>query len=204
MRCLTAAFAFVLVILTACSTNRREGNSSNSTPSAIDVSSATPVPNTPTPTQTKTIDDEAQDYARSFWDKRIARCTSNFYWVTREKGRPNAQQFYECKNEPFAVVNGQEIPARELSDADRLNGVDPRPIEWEGKGTFTYRTCRLHWIGTQNWGAWEDVDELRFRLRRVKGKWAIDEISPNDINVNDVYEINCAFVQKYLKNQGLS
>jgi hypothetical protein len=204
MRLLTIVLGFLFLI--SCSNPRgSDWKSGTGTPPQSQTPIAT---QTPQPTDTvsvRTVDDEAENYAKTFWDKRIASCNGSFYFVVRGRGRDlSYQQVYECKNLPVYEVTGQEVLPRVLSEADRLNGVDPQPIQWQGNGVFSFSTCKLHYIGEADWRPWQETGSWRFQLQRVKGRWAIDEITANTINVDNFYEVNCAFVQKYFRDQKLS
>ena len=193
---------FLLCLLASCS-GRQQASSEQAKLPVVQVS---PVENKPTvePVDPDAVaQDEANDYMKQWAAPRFAHCNGSIYWTEKYRGQQGVsagQAFYECKTMQAPMVFGSLVPPRVLSDADRLNGIDPQPVEWDGKVDLFLHTCRVTYLG-EKWRAWEDLVKREGILKRIKGKWKVDDISPNGINAMDVLKTDCAFVAKYLAAQ---
>jgi len=160
------------------------------------VASATPMP---TPTATVEQSKNELTVSKDFWTKRIVQCSGAFYWF-RQRG--TEAWLSECKHEPNVTAYGQELAPLELTEAQRLNHVDPLPVEFEGKGAMAISTCReSHWdttYGSSPFGEWLDTTKMDFRVRKIKSKWIVDEITPNGIETYQVPIYSCEQIQRYL------
>lgn len=151
------------------------------------------------------IDDEAYKEATSFWEARVATCEGNQYWAQQERGRPRqyALIFHECKNKPIIIVDGQAQTPRALSDADKLNGVDPLPVEWQGDVIATFETCRSDTLMDSGWSNWQNSLKIKSKLKKVKGEWVMDNITTGSYFTVDILEMDCKWVREYIEAQNL-
>lgn len=128
-----------------------------------------------------TIDDEARSYAVGWWGKYVNRC-GEYYYLSTKTLNYDGVNIYQIKYEPSVVMaSGRYFPPRALSEADRLNGVDPQPMEWEGEVTLPIRTYRQttanvdrehkKLLFTNSWGDWKDGYNFGFMLRKKHGEW---------------------------------
>lgn len=210
----------VLLTLMCCSfivfscSSRVENTNTNSNADAINSPSTTasPTPSAnPSTIPTRTLDDEAQNAAKEFWDERMAKCGDKYYWAPNDYPA-QTQYIYQCKYEPSVGAAGAELTPRSLTEAERLNGVDPLPIAWEGEISMTINICRKFYehkvAGTvypsNGWSQWEDQITFTARMKNAKGKWEIDEIQDKRyVGLWKVRPIKCPAVDKYLKYYNL-
>ena len=114
--------------------------------------------------------DEAKEEAEKFLKEYVANCGELYYFRSND-------DLWACKYEPEVEVEGKEFQVKELSEADRLNGVDPLPIEWKGNLKITMKLCRTLYLGpasTNAWSDWRDSDWHKPKaIIKSKGKWTI-------------------------------
>ena len=143
-------------------------------------------------TAEKTIDDEALENANNFWDKCILQCDGDSYYFSTKNANIGRLTFYECKHKVEPELSGEVYSSRELSESERLNGIDPLPIEYSGTSTISFQTCRQFSPGLGNydsgkfkeaWTSWYDDKEHHLTLKKVKGKWIINALSSDEIMV---------------------
>ena len=149
-------------------------------------------------------DAAAQNEANAFmieWAaRRFAQCRGNVYWIERSRGSV-APMFFECRNMQAPMVFGNVIKPRELTDADKLNGVDPQPKEWDGQVDFWLHTCRFA-FPNENWKPWGDLVHLHALLQKSKGRWALPEMEDKAyIGLIEVPNLDCQSVDRYLAAQ---
>jgi YARHG domain len=123
---------------------------------------------------------EAQDLAEKFWKQHLTKCGNSYSWeVKRNSGGMPIRQIYQCKGEPSIFAEGEEFTPRFLSEADKLNGVDPLPEQWRGKAKVFFAACRTsHWnrYYRDGWDEWKDNVSYDLEFWKAKGKWNF----PND------------------------
>jgi hypothetical protein len=145
------------------------------------------IPPTPEPTPASTeapdvssgssYEDEAYDQARKYSDKMVSECHGSYFFGTINQ---NYRDIYECKYAPEITIDGKIVQPRQLSEADRLNGVQAAGIEWDGSANFRLRVCRYHEIynnpnvtSSLIWTDWRDEPKgFGLNLRRVNGEWS--------------------------------
>jgi len=119
------------------------------------------------------LDAQALVQAKQFFSRMYKRCGEYYYYQKRE------QRFdlYQCKYAPTVSVNGKTLQPKRLSEADRLNGVDPLPVTWEGGTRINLGLCRRQsyynkvGLGPDAWGQWEDNNSYALNFKNVKGEW---------------------------------
>lgn len=125
--------------------------------------------------QNRSLDEQAAAQAGRFFGSMYAKCGGHYYYsYTLSFGEAF---LYQCKYEPSTSVNGRTIQPRQLSEADRLNGVDPLPVAWDGLAVINLGLCR-HQVyrqqtgpGDSAWGAWSDKNDEFVPLTNRKGNW---------------------------------
>lgn len=125
-----------------------------------------------TRSQTHSLDDQALAQAKQFFSKMSIRCGQYYYYTYREQ----IAVMYQCKYAPTISVEGRAIQPRRLSEADRLNGVDPLPIAWQGRAVINLGLCRRqvpgpHGPGSDAWERWLDRNSDAVGLINRKGQW---------------------------------
>lgn len=133
-------------------------------------------PTNPSSAQRKqniSLDDQALVQAKQFFSRMHKRCGEYYYYQKRE------QRFdlYQCKYAPTVSVNGKTLQPKRLSEADRLNGVDPLPVAWDGGASINLGLCRHQGyyrkvdLGPDAWGRWEDNNTDALNFKNLKGTW---------------------------------
>lgn len=164
---------------TSCSS---ESNSSNSNQMSVLMANSSTTVNAEThqaeekdlgDNESNTLDDQAQAQATEFFEKRYAKCGEYYYYKYDDRGN----WLYQCKYSPTISVEGETFQPKQLSEADRLNGVDPLPVSWNGRAEINLGLCR-HQIysaktgpGYNAWGEWTDKNSKSTRLSNKKGVW---------------------------------
>jgi hypothetical protein len=114
------------------------------------------------------VDQEANQQAKNFWNSRITKCGDDYY----TKDRSYVHQFRNPRI---------EVKARQLSSADRLNG-----IEYIGSTSYktelsrTYSPNGTRFQSEKGWGKWENGLTasmggigLDAALRKENGRWSV-------------------------------
>ena len=128
------------------------------------------------------VEGEARDAAFAEIARHCVKGTDG--WTTaRTEGSPYAPEHYLRQ---FREIPVDTITASDLSDADRLNGV-----EWKGSVTFKTLPCReagdpgqaLGGTAGYNrqhgqWTSWFDCPPEAFSMTKTKGKW---DVFPNSV-----------------------
>ncbi len=174
----------LLIVLVGCSQTPNKNNISSSNQASSNSANEPPLgrPNLPddtpntqsasTPQMAKEYA-EAQDVTDKFWQTVIAKCNSDFYFVTYNSNS-RANTFYDCKHMSGPETTMAQLNSpRALSEAERLNGVDPLPIIFEGKSIVTLQTCReWHQGFGDSWSGWFDLThEITLQVTKKKSGW---------------------------------
>jgi hypothetical protein len=125
--------------------------------------------------QSISFDEQAVAQAKRFFGRMDTKCGDYYYYsYTLSWGEAF---LFQCKYAPSVTAKGTTIPPRSLSEADRLNGVDPWPIAWDGLAIINLGLCR-HQVYSQKigpgysaWGQWSDKNDEFLPLTNKKGKW---------------------------------
>jgi hypothetical protein len=121
----------------------------------------------------QSLDIQALQQARAFFSRMYRQCGDSYYY----KYRDERFHIFQCKYPPSVTISGRSIQPRRLSEADRLNGVDPLPIAWEGSATINLGLCRRQdfygnvELGTDSWQGWIDQNNDSLSFKNVKGAW---------------------------------
>lgn len=121
----------------------------------------------------QSLDVQALSQAKSFFSRMYKRCGEHYYYKYRER----RWHLYQCRYAPTVTAEGKTLSPKVLSEADRLNGVDPLPIAWEGSTRIHLGLCRQQTyfypveLGTDSWSAWADVNNHGLSFKNVKGDW---------------------------------
>lgn len=114
--------------------------------------------------------EEAFEEATKFVKDHTVNC-GEVYYLLSDDG------LYACQNPYEVELNGREFQPKELSEADRLNGVDPLPIQWQGSFKINMTLCRTIYLGpasTNKWSEWRDSDWHKPKMIvKSKGQWTI-------------------------------
>jgi hypothetical protein len=106
-------------------------------------------------------------------------------------------EMYEIRTRPTVEIQGHYNPPRQLSEVERLNGVDPQPVEWEGKIALKTGISRITmWSSGRptGWGQWMDPRTYGFVVSKAKGKW---DLRSTDLGIRNVIA-NCNEVPGYV------
>ena len=121
---------------------------------------------------------EAARQAEAYWRKLLQKCGDSYYWA---ENRPNVGRAftYQGNGEPTIEVNGNWYAARPLTEAEKLNKVDPQPIEWAGKTSVHFKVGRVA-AGCSNCFdmsgfKWQDDYTFQRSMEKKKGRWEIIE-----------------------------
>lgn len=118
---------------------------------------------------------EANKEFRETWSKIGVECGDYYYWRKTPVGS-GAVFYFQAKGGPVLSVNGEYIEPRELTEAQKLNGVDPQPIQWKGSGSAMFKVGRMYTC-TGNCAptiGWQDNYEIKIFITKVKGKWKLN------------------------------
>ncbi|MFN2454026.1 MAG: hypothetical protein ABR577_07370 [Pyrinomonadaceae bacterium] len=142
---------------------------------------------------------EAQQQAAAFWDKHIAKCGGSYYW--QHNTLPYYRRVYECQEEPNIIVKGTTYSPKQLSKVEKLNGVDPLPVEWSGNTKANFTVCReknfaYNGPPSPSWGKWQDSISYEVSMEKRKGKWNIRNPLFNGITNEEIVAIKCSDVPK--------
>jgi hypothetical protein len=123
-----------------------------------------------------TLNDQALVQVTAFFEKRYSKCGDYYYHKYNLQG----PVLYQCKYAPIVTVEGETFQPKQLSEADRLNGVDPLPVSWSGSGRINLGLCRHQYYnptygpGYDSWKEWRDENDQYIRLMNKKGVWEFD------------------------------
>ncbi|HEU0144350.1 MAG TPA: hypothetical protein VFQ47_06160 [Nitrososphaera sp.] len=123
--------------------------------------------------QRRSLDDQALEQAQRFFSGMYTKCGEHYYY----KYNRGLAFLYQCKYSPSISVKGETFQPRPLSEADRLNGVDPLPISWDGVAIINLGLCRHQTYyqkdepGYSAWGQWSDRNDDFLPLTNKKGHW---------------------------------
>lgn len=115
---------------------------------------------------------EAQTEAEAFWKKVLTRCgddTDSWYWIEANIGYDYQPGFnwLQGRGEPEITVEGTYYYPKALTEAERLNSVDPQPIEFQG-------VINLHFgVGRHARQPWQDNFKTTYFITKQKGGWLI-------------------------------
>lgn len=118
--------------------------------------------------------DEALAEVEKFVTDHTRQCGELFYIQSNDA-------LYACKRPFDFELDGKEFFPKELSEAEKLNGVDPLPIEWRGQFKIKMNLCRTSFLAStqvNNWTPWQDSETHKPKtITKVKGKWTIENQS---------------------------
>jgi hypothetical protein len=164
--------------------------------------------------QPSTLYSEAQKQAETFWKKNLSKCGESYYWEVENRFDWGiiSDKLYECKGEPSIFAEGEEFNVRELTEAEKLNGVDPQPEEWKGNATVMFAACRMMGRLRKNnvtpeqeksqnssWDRWRDNVSFQMLLRKSKGRWFLTNIPPYKDGSTGVFikPVQCSNIPRY-------
>ncbi len=124
-----------------------------------------------------TLDEQAEEKAQVWVDSRIIKC-GNYFRVGIHSGKSYLPSwFVQIVHRPTFTVEGDTIAPRNLSEAARLNGEDPQPVQWLGKIHISFGPYRgktqdadgIHWM------MWQDPYKIDVLIQKMKGQWYIGD-----------------------------
>ena len=109
-------------------------------------------------------------------------------------------QLYECKGEPSIFAEGGEFTIRILTEAEKLNGVDPLPEEWKGIAKVLFPACRytlgVRWKNLaakgDPWNRWKDNVSYEMEMWKSKGQWYLPNDAPFEEPGNAINRVECS------------
>jgi hypothetical protein len=123
--------------------------------------------------QYQSLDSQAGQQANKFFSKMSSRCGDHYYFKYNE----GKSFLYQCKYAPTVSVDGKAFRPKQLSEADRLNRVDPLPIAWEGYAKINLGLCRYQVYspkdepGYDAWGRWADKNHRSVFFKKTRAGW---------------------------------
>ena len=134
------------------------------------------------------LDGDAMREAKEFFKDKWCHCDDGYYYFKYTIGD---SVLYQCKYEPSISIEGTTFKSRQLSEADKLNGVDPLPVAYEGLLSVNLNLCRgqryssRDEAGFDSWGLWSDRENKAawVRFYNIKGKWRFDNNIPSRPNI---------------------
>lgn len=134
----------------------------------------------PTLAQDEVLRREAQRFADAYWKRILTKCGDSYYW--KRYFQESNQTYYEAKGVPSISVRGRYIPPRTLTRAERLNGVDPQPLEFDGMMTLRFDVFRTaDKPSTLTIRQWKDSFTFTMNVHKSKGKWDTIEDSTRNM-----------------------
>ena len=156
--------------------------------------------------QPSTLHEEAQKQAETFWKKNLAKCGDSYYWEEEATFYGIKQELFECRGEPSIYAEGEVFELRVLTEAEKLNGIDPQPEEWKGNAIVNFPACRNMWkfkhIPPENktpWSQWKDNISSRIKLWKSKGQWNLTNIPPDQNGFTGFFikKLQCSNIPHY-------
>ena len=133
-------------------------------------------------TNAQAMDREAHRIADRFW-RGLTKCGKSYFLYSDVR-------LFEFRDTPHFEFQGEVQKPRALTRVEKLNGVDPLPVEWAGGTKVSFAVCRMndaaygygqtYWHG---WGKWtEQHCEFSTGISRIKGKWNQPALKPLSCN----------------------
>lgn len=125
---------------------------------------------------------EAEKLLRTYFDDRLLECGDSHWWVDRYQscGRGGCtieNKLHQGKGKIRFVFDGRYTPPRTLSLAEKLNRVDPQPVEYEGTMWVHFEAARcLNCLTDRDWFGGEDA-KVSMTISKKHDKWLISEFS---------------------------
>lgn len=139
-----------------------------STPEPENISDGTP-----------TLDAEAQKISEEFWNKILTKCGDTYYFKIQYL--PYSEDYIAFQSEPYISVEGTTHQPKDLTPAEKLNNIDPFPVEWSGEIRLSYsikrsrRSERIYGGSDGKWSEWSDQEATQtIELSKAKGKWQLN------------------------------
>jgi len=110
---------------------------------------------------------EAKKQAKAFWDKYLIKCGDSHIFAEKSG---LFTFYYQGKGDPIWNVEGQYYPPKDLTPAEKLNGINPQPYEWRGKILITFPVFRCC---NGNNDSWKDNYAVDSYIESKKGKWEV-------------------------------
>lgn len=117
---------------------------------------------------------EAQELAEKYWNERLTKCGESLYW--KRYYQESDQEYYQATGEPYIWVQGSYHEPKTLSEAERLNKVDPQPTEYSGTITLEFPVARVV-KGVpciMDVCSWKDNFKTTVSISKAKGEWNIN------------------------------
>ncbi|MEW6126709.1 MAG: hypothetical protein AB1757_06700 [Acidobacteriota bacterium] len=171
--------ALLLLSVWACGTEfDRNSNIGNSRPANVSVTNSSPSQNSNSrSSKEETILswdeyylEQAKKQAEAYWKRHLIQCGGS-YFISEKRGVYT--NYYQMKGDPNFNVEGRYYPSKNLTQAEKLNGVDPQPYEWRGKAMVTFSAGRSCNAPGKDQGMWRDDYTIRVNVDSKKGKWEI-------------------------------
>lgn len=108
---------------------------------------------------------EAEAQAEAFWKKAVIKCGDTYYW--------HIGAYYEGKGNYSYRVNGTYHAPAQLTEAQKLNGVDPQPEEWDGTLQVIFPAGREMAVvyGDPSWR--DNYEFPLMHIKKIKGQWRL-------------------------------
>lgn len=143
---LLVSFGIGLMFFTSC--KNADPVSSSTNPSASQ---------SPQPRQL-TLDEEANQEAKNYWNNLFSKCGESYFWLETGSGMGTARIF-EAKGQMSVNVSGSAPKKRELSKAEELNQGEQPKEQWIGKSWVEFEVWRYgdYYNGSvYQWIPWKD------------------------------------------------
>jgi len=131
---------------------------------------------------------------RAYFDERLLQCGDSWWWVERYQscgkgGCTIRNELHQGKGKTKFRFDGRYTPARGGSLAERLNGADPNPVEYEGTMWVIFEAARcINCLTDREWFGGENA-KIGMAISKRHGQWGISEFSDP---YNSVRKPTCA------------
>jgi hypothetical protein len=125
---------------------------------------------------------EGERLLRAYFNDRLLECGGSWWWVERYQscGRGGCSidnKLHQGKGAMRFVFDGRYTPPRTLSLAEKLNGADPQPIEYEGTMWVIFEAARCaNCNGDRGWLG-GDNSKVGMTISKKHGQWSIAEFA---------------------------
>lgn len=130
------------------------------------------------------ISEQADNFAKTYWAKRIVRCGDSYY--TWERDNIDGLILVEMKNVIIQTIG--KPPRSPQTQAQILNEKEnPSTLKWSGESVISTTAFRKMLQSTRTWGSWADSNySIFFTIQNNNGVWTISPSNPIPISCSEV------------------
>lgn len=131
----------------------------------------------------------ARKLGEKYWDGKVFTCGDSYYiWADTP--------LYEFKDPPRYSFQGKMFQPKALSRVEKLNGIDPLPVEWEGSMSVSfsiYRVNSAYYNSNKSvryfngWRDWQDREFIQtLKIKREKGVWSVSHTKKPNLECAEI------------------